>query len=51
MKLLGRNNDLRTENGRITKLGYFVAFLSAVFGFAVFLAGSEMYKQKKSQKK
>ena len=40
MKLFGKNNDLRTEEGRITKLGYEFMLLSSVFGLCVFLTGS-----------
>ncbi len=39
MKILGKNNDLRTEEGTITKTGYAVMLLSAVFGLCVFFAG------------
>ena len=43
MKLFGKNNDLRTEEGRITKLGYEVMLLSSVFGLCVFLTGRYLY--------
>ena len=34
---------MRTEEGRITKTGYAVMGLSAVFGLCVFLAGKAVY--------
>ena len=43
MKLFGKNNDLRTEEGIITKLGYGVMLLSSVFGLYVFLTGRYLY--------
>ena len=39
IKLFGKNNDLRTEEGKITKLGYLIMALSTVFGLCVFLTG------------
>ena len=39
IKLLGKNNDLRTEDGMITIWGYLVAAICAVFGLCCFLAG------------
>ena len=39
IKFFGKNNDLRTEEGRITKTGYVVMALSPVFGLCVFLTG------------
>ena len=39
----GKNNDLRTEEGKITKTGYAVMILSTVFGSCVFLAGRYIY--------
>jgi hypothetical protein len=36
MKFFGKNNDLRTEDGKITKLGYEVMLLSSVLGLCVF---------------
>ena len=50
IKLLGKNNDLRTEEGEITRIGYAVMTLSAVFGLGVFLAGRKIYA-KSLQKK
>ena len=32
IKFFGKNNDLRTEEGVITKTGYVVMLLSSVFG-------------------
>ncbi len=45
MKLLGKNNDLRTEAGKITKTGYAVMVLSSVFGLCVFFAGRKLYAE------
>ena len=50
MKLLGKNNDLRTEEGKITRTGYAVMLLSTAFGLCVFFAGRKMYA-KSLQKK
>lgn len=36
IKFFGKNNDLRTEEGKITKTGYAVMMLSSVFGLCVF---------------
>ncbi len=43
IKFFGKNNDLRTEDGRITKTGYAVMGLSLVFGLCVFLMGRTTY--------
>ena len=43
IKLLGPNNDLRTEDGVITKWGYFVAFISTVLGLFCFVIGRKIY--------
>ena len=43
IKLLGKNNDLRTEDGKITKYGYIVMALSTVFGLLFFLTGRAAY--------
>ena len=43
IKFFGQNNDLRTEEGKITKTGYAVMALSSVFGFCVFLTGRALY--------
>lgn len=43
IKLLGKNNDLRTEEGKITKQGYVVMMLSTVLGLCVFLIGRYIY--------
>ena len=43
IKLLGPDNDLRSEDGRITKWGYLVAVLSTIFGLACFLTGRLLY--------
>ena len=50
IKLFGKNNDLRTEEGKITKSGYIIMALSTVFGLCVFLTGRHFYG-KKLQKK
>ena len=43
IKFFGQNNDLRTEDGKITGTGYAVMVLSSVFGFCVFLMGRTIY--------
>ena len=43
IKFFGKNNDLRTEEGKITKTGYVVMILSTVFGLCVFLTGRTIY--------
>ena len=43
IKFFGKNNDLRTEEGNITKAGYVVMMLSTVFGLCVFLTGRYFY--------
>ena len=43
IKLLGKGNDLYTESGRITKLGYIVMVVSTIFGLVCFLTGREIY--------
>ena len=43
IKLLGPDNDLRTEDGVITKWGYLVAIASMVFGLCCFLIGRKIY--------
>lgn len=43
IKLLGKNNDLRTEDGKITKYGYIVMAISAVSGLIVFLTGRSVF--------
>lgn len=46
VKLFGPGNDLSTKDGEITKTGYFVMFVSSVFGlFCVFL-GRSLYRKK-----
>ena len=47
IKLLGKNNDLRTEDGKITKQGYIALALSSVFGFCLFLLGRHNRIKKK----
>ncbi len=43
MKFFGKKNELRTEEGKITKAGYTVMMLSSVFGLCVFLTGRYIY--------
>ena len=43
IKFFGKNNDLRTEEGKITKTGYVVMMVSTVFGPCVFLTGRYFY--------
>ncbi|MBR5372367.1 MAG: hypothetical protein IK130_09140 [Oscillospiraceae bacterium] len=43
IKLLGKGNDLYTEEGQITKAGYAVMLLSTLFGLCVFLTGRCIY--------
>ena len=50
IKLFGKNNDLRTEEGRITKTGYVVMMLSTVFGMGVFLTGRYFYGKSLQEK-
>ncbi len=51
VKLFGKNNDLRTEEGKITKTGYVVMTLSFVFGLCVFLTGRYIYGKSLQKKK
>ena len=43
IRFFGKNNDLRTEEGIITKTGYTVMIISSVFGLCVFLTGRYFY--------
>ncbi|MCR4887845.1 MAG: hypothetical protein K5979_01520 [Ruminococcus sp.] len=43
IKFFGKNNDLRTEEGQITKTGYAVMAVSTLFGLVVFLIGRYFY--------
>ena len=43
IKFFGKNNDLRTEEGKKTKTGYVVMMVSTVFGLCVFLTGRYFY--------
>lgn len=45
IKLLGPGNDLYTEDGVITKTGYLIMFVSAVFGLFCFFTGRAIYKK------
>ena len=51
IKLLGKNNDLRTEEGEITRIGYVVMIVSAVFGLCVFLTGRYFYGKSPEKKR
>lgn len=51
IKLLGKGNDLRTEDGKITKQGYLVMLISSVFGFVCFLVGRSLYGKALHKKK
>jgi len=51
IKFLGQNNDLRTEEGKITKTGYAVMALSAIFGLCVFLTGRALYRRSLKKEK
>ena len=50
IKFFGKNNDLRTEEGVITKTGYVVMMLSAVFGLCIFLTGRYIYGKSRKEK-
>ena len=50
MKIFGKNNDLRTEEGKITKSGYIVMVLSSLFGLCVFLTGRYLYGKSLQQR-
>ena len=50
IKFFGKNNDLRTEEGKITELGYVVMILSTVFGLCVFLSGRYIYGKSLKEK-
>ena len=45
IRFFGKNNDLRTEEGKITKTGYAVMLLSTVFGLCAVLTGKHCYGQ------
>ena len=50
IKFFGKNNDLRTEEGKITKSGYAIMVLSTVFGLCVFLTGRFFYGKSLQEK-
>lgn len=50
IKFFWKNNDLRTEEGKITELGYVVMILSAIFGLCVFLSGRYIYGKSLKEK-
>ena len=43
IKLLGPGNDLYTENGKITKTGFFVMAVSSAFGLIRFFLGRAIH--------
>ena len=51
IKFFGKNNDLRTEEGKITKTGYAVMTLSSVFGLCVVLTGRALYGKSLKKKR
>ena len=51
IKLLGKGNDLRTEDGKITRQGYLVMLIFSVFGFGCFLVGRSLYGKVLQKKK
>ena len=50
INLLGKNNDLRTEEGVITKYGYLVMAISTAFGLFVFLIVRKVYMKAYGEK-
>ena len=50
IRFFGKNNDLRTEEGKITKTGYAVMLISSVFGLCVFLTGRYFYGKSQQKK-
>ena len=50
IRFFGKNNDLRAEEGVITKTGYIVMLLSSVFGLCVFLTGRYLYGKSLKEK-
>ena len=51
IRLLGPGNDLYTENGEITKTGYFVMGVSSVFGLVCVFIGRSVYGKLLQRKK
>ncbi len=51
IKFFGKNNDLRTEEGKITKTGAAVMTLSTAFGLCVFLIGRTLYRRSLQKKR
>ncbi|MBR4578057.1 MAG: hypothetical protein IKQ69_05835 [Oscillospiraceae bacterium] len=51
IRFFGKNNDLRTEEGKITRTGYVVMLLSSVFGLGVFLTGRYLYGKSLQEKR
>lgn len=49
IKFFGKNNDLRTEEGKITKTGYAVMIISSIFGLCIFLTGRYFYGRRSSK--
>lgn len=50
IRLLGKNNDLMTEDGKITKQGYAVLVISTAFGICLFLTGRSVYGKRKADR-
>ncbi|MBR6004918.1 MAG: hypothetical protein IK063_01675 [Clostridia bacterium] len=50
IKVLGKNNDLMTEDGKITKQGYAALVISTVFGVCLFLTGRSVYGKRKANR-
>lgn len=44
MKLIGKDNDLMTKDGTITRTGYIVLIISIVFGLFIFLLGRNLFQ-------
>ena len=49
IKVLGKNNDLMTEDGKFTKQGYAVFLFSTFFGVCLFLTGRSVYGKRKGK--
>ena len=47
LKAFGKVNDLRTEEGKLTKQGYIVLALFSLFGIGLFLLGRYIYGKNK----
>ena len=49
IKVLGKNNDLMTEDGKITNQGYAALLISTAFGICLFLTGRNIYGKRKGK--